>query len=98
MYQQYTVLNTTNELEDQANEVANQQYMEAMDAINEQEQYINSSADLIYQNMYENSLYEDNQLIEDGEFISDALDFEPMFGGSYFLNKFKSKSINKKVN
>jgi hypothetical protein len=35
-------------------------------------------------------------LIDDGMFISDALNFDDMVGGSYFLNKFKK--TNKRVN
>jgi hypothetical protein len=96
MYQQYYVLNTTNTLEDQIIDTANQQYDEGMEAINEQEEYINSNADLVYQYVYDNSLYEDEMLIEDGMFISDALNFDDMVGGSYFLNKFKK--TNKTVN
>jgi hypothetical protein len=95
MYQQNYVLNTTNQLESQANRIADEEYIQGMNAIRQQEQYLYENSDLVYRNAYENSLYEDELYIEDGEFISNALDFDRMTGGSYFLNKLKNK--NKKL-
>jgi hypothetical protein len=93
LYQQYTVLETTNRLEDDFNNEYQYQYNQGMDAINQQEEYINAQADLIYENNYQRLLEEEQMRIDDGNFILESLTFEPgMYGGMKYLRKLKNKS------